>query len=127
MLMSVGLSVDYCVHIAHAFVHAEEQDDSKGRLQEALASLGPAVLKGGVTTLLGVMLLSFASSTVFRMFFKLLFLTVVFGLLYGIVFLSVMLTLHLKVVRWLDKVRERKGVNFAERKVGEVEANNNKL
>ena len=31
MIMSVGLSVDYCVHIAHAFVHAEEQSDPTKR------------------------------------------------------------------------------------------------
>jgi len=116
MLMSVGLSVDYCVHIAHAFVHATEKSSAEGRLREALASLGPAVLKGGFTTLLGVILLSGASSSVFRMFFKLLFLTVIFGLFYGIVFLSVLLTLHMKLMNLYQKTRQMKGIEFQERK-----------
>ncbi|GMH94729.1 hypothetical protein TL16_g12987 [Triparma laevis f. inornata] len=95
-IMSVGLSVDYCVHIAHAYVHAEEKHDPTKRLKEALMSLGPAVFKGGFTTLLGVCLLSMASSSVFRMFFKMLFLTVIFGVLHGVISLPVFLCLHQK-------------------------------
>ena len=98
MIMSVGLSVDYCVHIAHAFVHAEEQNDPTKRLKEALTSLGPAVIKGGFTTLLGVALLSLACSSVFRMFFKMLFLTVLFGVFHGVISLPVMMCIHQKVV-----------------------------
>ncbi|GMH99553.1 hypothetical protein TrST_g3288 [Triparma strigata] len=100
-IMSVGLSVDYCVHIAHAYVHAEEKTDPTKRLKEALMSLGPAVFKGGFTTLLGVCLLSLASSSVFRMFFKMLFLTVIFGVLHGVFSLPVFLCLHQKLMNRL--------------------------
>ena len=96
MVMSVGLSVDYCVHIAHAFVHAKERSDPKRRFEEALMSMGPAVLKGGFSTFLGVSLLSMASSSVFRIFFKMLFLTVVAGMFYGIVVLSTLMALQHK-------------------------------
>ena len=108
MIMSIGLSVDYCVHIAHAFMHVKgEGKGGDERLQEALVSIGPAVLKGGFTTLLGVLLLSQAGSSVFRMFFKMLFLTVVFGMTYGIVVMPVWMTVHMKVGHFLGGTGKR--------------------
>jgi Niemann-Pick C1 protein len=117
MIMSVGLSVDYCVHIAHAFVHARGADKSAdARLKTALMGLGPAVLKGGFTTLLGVIALSQASSSVFRMFFRMLFLTVVFGLTYGIVVMPAMMTVHQKIA---ERIFGTKDGSYQEREEDE--------
>mmetsp|Transcript_22539 Transcript_22539/g.46811 ORF Transcript_22539/g.46811 Transcript_22539/m.46811 type:complete len:877 (+) Transcript_22539:151-2781(+) len=125
MIMSVGLCVDYCVHIAHAFVHAEEKKDPNKRLKEALTNLGPAVLKGGFTTLLGVVLLSMASSSVFRMFFKMLFLTVLFGVFHGIIALPVFLTLHQKMANAIGWGAEDNGLGeFTERQTGQRQEEN---
>ena len=71
------------------------------RLKLALNDLGPAVLKGGFTTLLGVMLLSQASSSIFRIFFKSLFLTVTFGVFHGVVALPVFMTIHIQVKEYI--------------------------
>ena len=53
--------------------------------------MGGAVLKGGFTTFLGTLILSFTSSLIFRTFFKLLFSTVVLGVLHGLYFAPVAL------------------------------------
>lgn len=53
--------------------------------------MGGAVLKGGFTTFLGTIVLSFTSSLIFRTFFKLLFSTVILGVLHGLYFAPVVL------------------------------------
>ena len=50
-----------------------------------LADVGAAVLNGGVSTFLAVMLLALSKSYVFRVLFQQFFLTVVFGLAHGMV------------------------------------------
>ena len=74
LLMSVGLSVDYCVHIGHAFTHSHG-DTPDERLIEAVKMMGTSVMKGGFTTFLGTVVLSVAASDAFRIFFKMLFST----------------------------------------------------
>lgn len=91
IVLAVGLCVDYSVHIAHAFLI------SQGSLEEraigALSSIGPAVLNGGITTFLALILLGFSTSHVFIIFFKVFLLTVFFGLFHGLIFLPVLLSL----------------------------------
>jgi len=90
LLMGIGLSVDYCVHIGHAFTHSYGKTPND-RLVEAIKMMGTSVLKGGFTTFLGTVVLGFASSDAFRSFFKMLFFTVLFGVLHGLVALPVFL------------------------------------
>lgn len=54
-------------------------------------SLGPAILNGGVTTFLAVIILPFSQSHVFQTFFKIFGLTVLYGLFHGLVFLPALL------------------------------------
>eukprot|EP00754_Rhynchopus_humris_P043507 Rhum_TRINITY_DN3318_c0_g2::Rhum_TRINITY_DN3318_c0_g2_i1::g.10328::m.10328 len=94
--MSIGLSVDYCAHIAIAFTNCRLEEDHEVRrkgLQSAatyarrgLDEIGSSVLAGGMSTLLGVLALAFASSQTFFMFFKMLFAAIMFGILHGFVF-----------------------------------------
>lgn len=60
ILMSIGLSVDYCVHIGHAFTHSDGEAPNI-RLVEAVKMMGTSVLKGGMTTFLGTIVLAFSS------------------------------------------------------------------
>ena len=46
--------------------------------------MGGPVLKGSFTTFLGIMALVNSSSAIFRIFFTLLFWTIIFGSLYGL-------------------------------------------
>ncbi len=91
IVLAIGLCVDYSAHIAHAFI--VEKGSSSDKAAAALASMGPAILNGGVTTFLALVLLGFSESHVFAVFFKVFFLTVVFGLFHGLVFLPVVLSL----------------------------------
>ena len=54
--------------------------------------MGAAVLNGGITTFLAVILLSDSTSHGLITFFKVFFLTVLFGLFHAIVFLPVVLS-----------------------------------
>lgn len=84
LAMSIGLSVDYVVHVAHAFEH--ENGTPSVRLQNALSGIGMSVAKGGVSTFVGISALAFAPSPIYRTFFKLIFSTVILGLFAGLVF-----------------------------------------
>ncbi|CAM9657592.1 unnamed protein product [Chrysoparadoxa australica] len=58
LVLAVGLSVDYSAHIAKSFLL--KHGTLSHRVLEALDDVGVAVLHGGVSTFLAVMLLSFA-------------------------------------------------------------------
>ena len=62
------------------------------RAQKALHKIGPAVMNGGATTFLAVVLLCDSKSHAFITFFKVFFLTVIFGLYHAIIFLPVILS-----------------------------------
>ena len=68
IVLAIGLCVDYSVHVAHAFMVApgSRQEKAAG----AVESIGPAVLNGGATTFLALLLCSFSSAHVFITFFK---------------------------------------------------------
>ena len=58
-----------------------------------MTKIGPAVLNGGLSTLLAFILLSTSNTYVFLSFFKIFFLICVFGLFHGLVALPVLLAL----------------------------------
>ena len=64
------------------------------RVKKALHTIAPAVINGGMTTFLGVILLCDSQSYFFIVFFKTFFLTVAFGLFHGLVFLPVLLAIE---------------------------------
>jgi len=109
LTMSIGLSVDYVVHIAHAYetfdcsrtIKQETgKKDSlksenlandaskivKNKLRFALSGTGRSVTKGGISTFTGLIMLAFAPAKAFRVFFKMLFSTVLLGLYAGLVY-----------------------------------------
>eukprot|EP00753_Platysulcus_tardus_P010713 PLAT2988.1.p1 GENE.PLAT2988.1~~PLAT2988.1.p1 ORF type:complete len:963 (+),score=426.36 PLAT2988.1:284-2890(+) len=92
LVLAVGLAVDYCAHIAHAFVShpVGTRDD---RVVHAVEELGTSVLQGATTTFLGVVVLAFGKSEIFRIFFKMFTLTVTLGVAHGLILLPVLLSL----------------------------------
>eukprot|EP00090_Calanus_glacialis_P014060 TRINITY_DN22697_c0_g1_i1.p1 TRINITY_DN22697_c0_g1~~TRINITY_DN22697_c0_g1_i1.p1 ORF type:complete len:525 (-),score=56.22 TRINITY_DN22697_c0_g1_i1:73-1449(-) len=90
-VLSIGLCVDYAVHLGLAFIIAKGSRLEKS--VSALTSIGPAIFNGGLSTFLALVLLGFSTSYIFISFFKIFFLTVVFGLFHGLILLPVMLTI----------------------------------
>mmetsp|Transcript_14392 Transcript_14392/g.34816 ORF Transcript_14392/g.34816 Transcript_14392/m.34816 type:complete len:1133 (-) Transcript_14392:385-3783(-) len=92
LVLAVGLSVDYSAHVGHSFMVKGGTDKNK-RALEALADMGAAVLAGGFSTFLAVVVLLFSSSYVFVVLSRQFCLTVVLGLAHGLILLPVMLSI----------------------------------
>lgn len=91
LLVGVGLCIDYCVHIARTFmVYRGTQDE---RAHRTITSIGPAVIKGGLGSIISIILLSFTESYFFSTFFKVLLAMIILGLFHALVFLPVALSL----------------------------------
>lgn len=90
-VISLGLSVDYAVHISHMFLKTPGDPDE--RLVIALRDMGPAVFNGAMSTFIAVLVLSITDSYIFKVFFSSLFLCVVLGMAHGVIFLPVCLSI----------------------------------
>lgn len=63
----VGLSVDYTVHLAHAYVASEERSRF-ARAQDALTVMGGSIISAALTTCGSAIMLLFCQITPFRVF-----------------------------------------------------------
>ena len=113
LVISIGLCVDFSAHIAHGFI--SRTGSREERITSTVTEVGPAVMNGGLSTLLAFILLSTSKSYVFMSFFKIFFLICIFGLYHGLVALPVLLALlgpppqgtgHGKEVRTLETEEE---------------------
>ena len=84
LVIAVGLCVDYSVHVAHAYTVS-------GSGVAAVRSIGPAVVQGGLSSLLALVTTAASHSHIFRTFFRVFSLTVLFGLWHGLLLLPVLL------------------------------------
>jgi len=92
IILSVGLAIDYCVHISIAYmVYTEGTRHEKA--QRALAEMGGAVFNGGFSTFLAFVLLASSRSYVYKTFFEMFALVLLIGLFHGLIFLPVLLSL----------------------------------
>ena len=92
LIMSVGFSVDFTAHICHAFMVAKGSDRNE-RVAEAVKFSGGPIFNGAVSSVLGILMLAFAKSYIFRSFFKVMLLVVVLGASHALLFLPVVLSL----------------------------------
>jgi hypothetical protein len=94
LVMAIGLVVDYLAHLMHCFMaHTAQHPDPRDRMAAALTEVGGAVALGGFTTFVGVMPLAFASSFIYRVFFKLFICIVSLGLVHGFFVIPVLVCL----------------------------------
>ena len=93
LVMSVGLTVDYIIHIAHAITDAEPTDknDFRERLTIAFHDMGVGVAKGALTTFLGIMTLIFSQSEAFRVFFLMFCGIILISVLHGFLLIPAIL------------------------------------
>lgn len=88
LVMSVGFSVDFSVHICHAFLSARFENDV---IKKALDKAGGPVFNAALSSLLGILMLAFSSSYIFLSFGKVMFLVIIFGLIHAALFLPLLL------------------------------------
>ena len=91
IILCIGFSVDFSAHITYAFVIAPK-DHPNDRAISALRALGMPILQGALSSILAIAVLSTAPVTIFRIFFKTLFLVMIFGVFHGILLLPVILS-----------------------------------
>lgn len=92
LVMSVGFSVDFSVHVCHAFlaVRSETQTDI---LQKAFDKAGGPIFNAAFSSLLGISMLSLSQSYIFQSFGKVMFLVIGFGLVHAALFLPLVLSI----------------------------------
>merc|ERR1712039_69901 len=86
MIVIVGLSVDYSVHIMHAY-NERQQPYRRGRTRWAARTMGVSIASGAVTTFLASIPLWFGQISFFYNFGTFMALTVFFSLLLTMTFL----------------------------------------
>ena len=91
IILSVGFCVDFTVHISHAFMTATGKNRNE-RVMAALEKVGVPILNGAFSSILGILMLAFAGSYIFKSFFKTMLLVIVLGLAHSLLLLPVVLS-----------------------------------
>merc|ERR1711907_150672 len=92
LVMVIGLSVDYVVHMADAYLEAPVED-RLGRTKFMLVRMGFAVINGGITTIGAAALMCACYITFFQKFGIVILVTVFQALVQALVFFSAMMAI----------------------------------
>lgn len=92
VIMSVGFSVDFSAHICHAYMTVDGQTRDQ-KVQNAVLRSGGPIWNGAISSIIGIIMLVFSKSYIFRSFFKVMLLVILFGVAHAMFFLPVVLSL----------------------------------
>lgn len=120
MVMSIGLMVDFIMHIILRYLESTKQD-REGKVKDTLGTMGASLMLGGLSTMLGVLPLAFAASEIFFTVFVVFFGLVTLGILHGLVLLPVILSLVGPEVLIFPAQEESRSVTTSNRDAGETE------
>ena len=94
LVTSLGFGVEFCNHVGMNFMR--QPGDKETRAKNALTEMGSSVLVGIASTkFIGVIVLAFAPSTIFKLYyFRMYLFIIILGLFNGLMFLPL-------VLRWI--------------------------
>ena len=100
LISSLGFGVEFCNHIGMNFM--KQPGDRETRARNALSEMGSSVLVGIASTkFIGVIVLAFAPSTLFKLYYFRMYLFIIFlGLFNGLMFMPLLL-------RWIGPLPDR--------------------
>ncbi|XP_059176699.1 patched domain-containing protein 3-like [Physella acuta] len=91
LIMSVGFSVDFCAHVCTAYIVSEERT-REDRSRDAIVHASGPIFNGGISSIIGVVVLLFTESYIFQSFFKIMLLVIGFGVLHAVFLIPVILS-----------------------------------
>lgn len=91
LIMSIGFSVDFSAHISYAYL-SSKADTPEGRVRECLHSLGFPIMQVAISTIVGILPLTFHPAYISNTFFKTVFLVMFLGVTHGMFLLPVILS-----------------------------------
>lgn len=119
VIMSVGFCIDFSAHIMHAFVSDAGSGNREERALRAVVNIGFPIFNSAFSTFIGISLMYFCESFIFKAFFKTVSILMVLGVLNSLLFLPVALSIagpnwigH-RVDRNERATRDDKHVNFS--------------
>jgi predicted RND superfamily exporter protein len=119
VVMSIGFCIDFSAHIVHAFIVDSGKGDRNIRAYRACLHVGIPIFSSAFSTFLGVCLLAFCESYIFKAFFKLISVLMVLGVINSLFFLPVLLTFvgpHWKRHKEIDNSEKlNKNINIINR------------
>ncbi|PHJ16135.1 patched family protein [Cystoisospora suis] len=92
LLISIGYSVDFTIHVAHTFTHCVGTSRTD-RMVETMIVMGAPVTHGMLSTLLAVLALAGSPKYILEVFFKMMLMVIIFAHAAGMMLLPVVLTL----------------------------------
>ncbi|KAJ8720196.1 hypothetical protein PYW07_012239 [Mythimna separata] len=89
LIVSIGISVEFCSHIAYAYAIGE----GSNKVEDAIQKVGATIITGITFTNIPVVVLAFSYTEIIEVFFFRMFLSlVILGLLHGMIFFPVLLS-----------------------------------